>query len=75
MCHEMVARKMDRRTFLKSAAAAAMAGVVARPAFPALAAADGQRRVKGVVDLTHRLVHLSQFPRPASDSRRGSVHH
>lgn len=60
MCHEMVARKIDRRAFLKGAAAATVAGALARPALPAVAAQDGRRRAKGVVDLTHRLVRT--FP-------------
>lgn len=60
MCHEIVSRKINRRSFLKAATAATVAGAIAQPVFPALAASGDWRRGKGVVDLTHRLVRT--FP-------------
>jgi kynurenine formamidase len=60
MCHEIVTSKINRRGFLKSMTAATVAGAIAGPALPALAAGNGRRRGKRVVDLTHRLVRT--FP-------------
>lgn len=59
MCHEIVSRKINRRSFLKAATAATVAGAMAQPAIPVLAA-GGLPRGKSVVDLTHRLVRT--FP-------------
>ena len=60
MCHEIVTRKINRRSFLKAATAATVAGAIAHPAIPALAAGASHGRGKQVVDLTHRLV--TTFP-------------
>jgi kynurenine formamidase len=56
MCHEIVSRKINRRNFLKAATAATVAGAVAQPVLPTLAANRGRWKGKDVVDLTHHLV-------------------
>jgi kynurenine formamidase len=56
MCHNVVLEKIDRRSFLKAAGAAAIAGTIGHRVAP-VSYADGHGgRPKGVVDLTHRLV-------------------
>ena len=60
MCHEIVSQKINRRSFLKAAAATTMAGTIAHRAAPVLSADNGRQGMKGVVDLTHRLVRT--FP-------------
>jgi kynurenine formamidase len=59
MCHEIVSQKVNRRSFLKAAAAATVAGTLGQTAVPVLAN-NGKGRRKGIFDLTHRLVRT--FP-------------
>jgi len=56
MCHEIIAQKINRRSFLKAAAATTVAGTIAHSAAPVLAGNNNHRRGRRVVDLTHRLV-------------------
>jgi kynurenine formamidase len=56
MCHDVVLQKVDRRSFLKAATAATVAGTLGLGAAQVSYADNSNRRVKGVVDLTHRLV-------------------
>jgi len=61
MCHEIVSQKVNRRNFLKAAAATTVVGTIGHQAAPVLSANKGRGRgKKGVVDLTHRLVRT--FP-------------
>ena len=59
MCHEIVSQKVNRRSFLKAAAAATVLGTIGQHAAPVLAN-DGKGRRKDIFDLTHRLVRT--FP-------------
>lgn len=60
MCHEGVLQKVNRRSFLKAAAAATVAGTIGHQVAPIAQATNGHSQGRSVVDLTHRLVRT--FP-------------